>query len=461
MTTPHLRKSIGQSPVRLGFLLISIVLACFALWPAPNAFGVSPPPDGGYPGNNTAEGTNALFKLTSGTANTAVGSGALFNNTTGGGNVGIGSGALALNQSGSFNMAIGTDALRNNTANANLAIGFRVLFANTTGNNLTGIGAGALFHNTTGSFNTAVGAAALNSNTTGANNTAVGRQALLSNTTASNNTAIGYQALQSNTTGFYNTASGDGALFSNTAGYQNTASGAVALYSNTTGVGNTALGDTALDLNTTGTYNTAVGFGAGGAVTTATDVICIGALGANIDNSCFIANIRGQTTFNNDALPVLIDSNNQLGTISSSRRFKREIKPMDKASEAILALKPVTFHYKSDKTNRPEFGLIAEEVARVNPDLVVCDAEGEIYTVRYEAVNAMLLNEFLKEHRKVQEQETTITELKSVVAQQQKDFQATVAHQQKQIEALTTVLQKVSAQLELRKSAPQTVANNQ
>jgi len=161
-------------------------------------------------------------------------------------------------------------------------------------------------------------------------------------------------------------------------------------------------------------------------------------------------------TGNNDAVNVVIDSDGQLGTVSSSRRFKKEIKPMDTASEAILALKPVTFQYKSDKTNRPEFGLIAEEVAAVNPDLVVRDENGEIYTVRYEAVNAMLLNEFLKEHRKNEEQQATIARLKSTDAKQE----ATIANQQKQIEALTAGLQKVSVKLELSKSAPQTVLNN-
>jgi uncharacterized coiled-coil protein SlyX len=144
----------------------------------------------------------------------------------------------------------------------------------------------------------------------------------------------------------------------------------------------------------------------------------------------------------------VIDSAGQLGTQSSSRRFKHDIKPMDANSESLLALKPVTFHYKSDKTKRPEFGLIAEEVAEVNPDLVVLDEKGEIYTVRYDAVNAMLLNEFLKEHK-------TVQELKSNAAKQE----ATIARQQKQIEALAAGLQKVSAQLELNKLAPQTVKN--
>jgi len=165
-----------------------------------------------------------------------------------------------------------------------------------------------------------------------------------------------------------------------------------------------------------------------------------------VSNSCFIDHIRGITTHNANAIPVLIDTAGQLGTISSSRRFKAEIKAMDKASDALLALKPVTFHYKSDKTNTPQFGLIAEQVAEVNPDLVVLDENGEIYTVRYDAVNAMLLNEFLKQHHKMEE-------LK-------KDFESKLAEQQKQINALTSTLEKVSAQLEFTKPAPQQVVAN-
>jgi len=160
----------------------------------------------------------------------------------------------------------------------------------------------------------------------------------------------------------------------------------------------------------------------------------------------------------------LIDSAGQLGTASSSRRFKKEIKLMDQTSEAILALKPVTFHYKSDSTGTAQFGLIAEEVAKVNPDLVVRDEKGEIYTVRYDAVNAMLLNEFLKEHREVQEQKATITQLNSRLAKQE----AVIAQQQKGMEAVTARLDeqasqihKVSAELELNKPAPRTVLNNQ
>src|SRR5207248_10561264 len=177
----------------------------------------------------------------------------------------------------------------------------------------------------------------------------------------------------------------------------------------------------------------------------------------------FIEGIRGVATANANAVPVVIDSAGQLGTVSSSKRFKDQIEPMDNASEAIMSLKPVRFHYKTDKQNTPQFGLIAEEVAKVNPDLVVRDEKGEVYTVRYEAVNAMLLNEFLKEHRKVEEQQSIIAELKMMVAQQQKKIatqQANAAQQQKQIEALTATVQKVSERVELSAPAPQIAAND-
>ena len=344
---------------------IALALLYFAI--LPKAQAVIPPPDGGYPGGNTAEGQNALLSRTTGGFNTA--------------------------------------------------LGFLSLSALTTGNFCTGVGAGALLLNTA-DFNTAVGAAALLSNTTGSANTATGLSALGNNTEGIENTATGFQALLSNTTGNANTANGTAALLSNTSGSFNTANGYRALENNTTGSFNIALG------------------GSGGFVTTASNVIAIGASGANVSNTCFIGNIREVTTANADAIPVLIDSANQLGTQSSSARFKKEIKPMDSASEAILALKPVTFHYKSDKTGTSQFGLIAEEVAEVNPDLVVRDKNGEIYTVRYDAVNAMLLNEFLKEHRKVEQLE-------------------------KQVEALTAGLEKVSAQVEMSRPPPQMVVNNQ
>ncbi len=376
-------------------LLIPLVIACFGLLPATRAQLV-PAPDGGYPGNNTAEGTNALFNLTTGINNTAVGANALFHDTTGGYNAAFGSRALENNITGAFNMAVGTQALFNNTASTNLAVGFRTLFFNTTGHDLTGVGAGALFKNTTGAFNTAIGAAALNSNTIGASNTATGRQALLKNITGSFNTANGVNALQNNVTGSNNTGLGVQALDFNTAGSFNT-----------------AIGFGALD-GPTGSFNTALGFNSGINLTTGSFNIDIGNVGVPAESStirignsvlqirAFIAGIRGVTTGNANAVNVVIDSDGQLGTVSSSRRYKKEVKAMEQASEAILGLKPVTFHYKSDSTGTPQFGLIAEEVAEVNPDLVVRDENGEIYTVRYDAVNAMLLNEFLKEHCKVE-----------------------------------------------------------
>ena len=372
---------------------------------------VSPPPDGGYLGGNTAEGQDALLSLTSGLYNTAAGLYSLR--------------ALA---GGSFNTAIGAGALLLNTANEN----------------------------------TAIGAGALLNNTTGAPNTAIGESALFFNTTGNANTATGANALVNNVNGDSNTANGNGALASNTTGNFNAAFGASALLNNTIGGRNTAIGRSALSLNTTGNFNIALGQGAGSRLTTGDSNIDIGAFGfpgesATIrigegQTKTFIDGIRGATVVG--GVPVVIDGSGQLGTIVSSKRFKKEIQPMEKASEAILALKPVTFLYKSDATNTPQFGLIAEEVAEVNPDLVVRDENGDIYTVRYDAVNAMLLNEFLKAHRKAQEQEATITELK-------KDFRATVAQLTARLDEQATQIQKARVQMEASKAAPQTVANSQ
>jgi hypothetical protein len=430
------RSPIRPPSLRHGFLLIplSVLLVCFALCQMARA--VVPAPDGGYPGANTAEGTNALFRLTSGIDNTALGFQALYHNTT-----------------GNYNTAEGFRALFSNTHGAqNTATGVNALITNTTGNLNTAIGVSALFRNTGGIRNTATGVQALFSNTTGSYNTASGLQALYSNTVGNNNTANGLQALFSNTVGTYNTANGLQALYSNRTGRYNTANGVNALLSNTTGDSNTACGLNALRNNTLGGSNTALGTEAGSNVTTANNVICIGIGGDNQSNSCYIGNIFGATIDPGSAIVVGVDSNGKLGTTPSSKRFKEEIKPMDEASEALLALRPVTFRYKSDKESPPQFGLIAEEVAEINPDLVVRDKNGEIYTVRYDAVNAMLLNEFLKEHRRVEKLEATIE-------WQQKSFQSKLAEQEKKIEALTTGLQRVSAQLEMSKSAPKTVLN--
>jgi len=353
------------------------------------AHAVSPPPDGGYPGLNTAEGQNAFFSLTSGIANTAV--------------------------------------------------GWYSLKTNAIGNLNTGVGAGTLLLNTSHD-NTAVGAAALLFNSGGNSNTAVGAQSLINNTTGNDNVGCGYIALQQNTDGVGNTAVGFGALASNIGGSSNVAVGFAALS------------------GSTGDSNVGIGTFAGDDVTTATNVICIGqdVFGANVNDSCYIGNIWAQP---GGSQAVFVDATGKLGAQVSSRRFKKEIKQMENASEALFALTPVSFRYKKeiDPTGKAQFGLVAEDVAKVNPDLVILDKEGKPYTVRYDQVNAMLLNEFLKEHRTVQEQGTTITALRANDEKQE----ATIARLEKQVEALTAGLQKVSAQLEVNKSAPQTVQNDQ
>ena len=406
--------------------LVAFGLACFGVSPAAQA--LNPPPDGDYPGGNTAEGQNALFRLTTGLFNTASGFAALFSNTTGSSNTGTGSDALFSNTTGNNNTATGDGALqRNTTGGNNTATGEQALLNNTTGRDNTATGGSALQRNDIGRDNTADGFQALNSNIDGISNTADGSQALLSNTDGSFNTAVGRLALSNNTGGNFNTGVGQFALF------------------NTMGGANTGVGYGALFSNTAGRNNTALGYFAGFNVADALNVICIGynVPGANVSNTTWIGNVYGVTTQNTTTAPVIVSANGQLGTVASSERFKKDIATMDKASELILSLRPVTFHYKSDAKGTPQFGLIAEEVAKVNPDLVLPDKEGKPYTVRYDAVNAMLLNEFLKEHRKVQK------------------LEANAVRQQRQIEALTAGLQKVSAQLEVSKPAPQTVLNNQ
>ena len=425
------------------------VLGCFAL--LPEARAVSPAPDGCYPAFTTAEGCNALAFLTTGVGNTAVGWYSLSSVDSNSFNTGVGAGALALNNADS-NTAVGTTAMLLNTSGfENVAIGTDALLNNARGSYNDAVGAFALLNNIDGSFNNAFGNEALSQNVHASDNTAIGDLALANNDVTTNNvayfnTAVGAQTLFSNTDGNSNTAVGWQALYFNDTGSFNTANGAFTLFSNMDGGANTANGYGALSHNN-GSFNTAIGNSAGNNVVSASHVICIGAnvAGADMSHTCFIGSIRGVTTINSDAMPVLIDSAGQLGTANSSRRYKTDIKPIENASESILSLKPVSFRYKIHKNPTPQFGLIAEEVAEVNPDLVIYDPDGKPYTVRYEAVNAMLLNEFLKEHRKVEE----LT----------KNFESKLTDQQRQIEALTLGLQKVSAQLETSNSAQQVVNN--
>jgi hypothetical protein len=351
----------------------------------------------------------------------------------------------------------GEDALINNTAGANdTAFGFLALTANTSGSDNTAVGGLALTSNIVGAGNTAVGYAALAGNTFGFGSTAVGNFALWLNN-GGNNTATGASALQNNTDGTQNTAVGKDALTNNTLGNNNTAVGNSALGKNKTGQSNIALGAQA-GQNLTGNNNIDIG---NKGVQGEAGTIRIGATGTQANT--YVAGISGVTL--PTGVGVIVDTNGHLGTTTSSARFKDQIKPMDKASEAILSLRPVSFRYKKqlDPDGIPQFGLVAEEVAKVNPDLVARDANGKAYTVRYEAVNAMLLNEFLKEHRKVEGQQATIAEVKSTAAEQA----TTIARQQKEIEVLAASLkaqaaqiQKVSDRLNTQAPAPRVVAND-
>jgi hypothetical protein len=340
---------------------------CFAL--SQTAQALNPPPDGGYPGQNTAEGTLALFSLTTGAGNTA--------------------------------------------------LGYRALYSNTSGFNNTATGLNALAGSVDGVENVANGVAALGSNASGSANTAVGNYALgllgVNGTSQNGNTAVGFSALQ---------------LLQNQEEADN----------------NTAVGAFALGNAFKGAFNIALGFGAGSSLEVGHNNIYIGNPGGNesdtirigeeqtrffaagigvTQTATFIAGISGVAV---TGVPVRVSSSGQLGVAPSSERFKDKIKPMDKASEAILALKPVSFRYKKeiDPDRTTQFGLVAEDVAKVDPDLITRDEQGRPETVRYDAVNAMLLNEFLKEHRRVQELKSTvakdepmISQLKSTVAKQE------------------------------------------
>jgi hypothetical protein len=595
--------------------LLLVFLCVFAA--QPQAQAVNPPPDGAYPGGNTAEGQNALFNTTTGSFNAAVGFYSLFGNAIGSYNTAVGAGALdlnvannntaigaaslLLNTTGSNNTGTGTDALASNnsgiqntatgafalfantTGSGNIAIGYQAGSAQTSGNNNidignigvpaesntirigdstihaaifvagitamspaapnqavlidpatgqlggadvssfgvvvtdpenTAVGDQALASNTGGGSNTATGFRALFSNTDGAHNTATGAHALENNDTGVFNNAFGALALASNVNGFSNNAMGDSALFENIHGTENTAFGDLALsnndatghgqgnfntavgaealfnntdgdsnnaigafalhsittgsfnqamgyealHNNVDGFSNVAIGDSALSNSTAGSSNVVVGDSAGQNVITASHVICIGAnvAGENVSNTCYIGNIFGVTSAG--GLPVFVNADGKLGTVISSRRFKEKIKPMEHSSEALFALKPVTFHYTNeiDPAGTSQFGLVAEEVEKVNPDLVVRDKEGEAYSVRYDQVNAMLLNEFLKEHRKVQGLEAAVARQQACAA----EHEATIARQQKQIEALIAEFQKVSERLEPSETAPQKVLND-
>jgi hypothetical protein len=392
--------------------------------------------------SNTYQGDDALLNFGSGGQNTAFGIQALENNIDGTDNTAVGAFALtgfAGYSAGIGNTAVGVSALQNNLGSQNTAVGEGTLTNNNSYNySNTAVGVYALYNNglnagSLGIENTASGAYALFSNVSGGHNTATGASALYYNT-ADNNTANGYHALINNTTGASNLAAGN-----------------LALSGNTSGGSNIAIGDSAGINLTTGRNNIDIGNkGAAGESNT----IRLGKKGTQ--TATFVAGIRGTTVAG--GIGVLIDSNGRLGTTTSSARFKEKIQPMDKASEAILSLQPVTFRYKHelDPDCIPQFGLVAEQVAKVNPDLVARDDQGKPFTVRYEAVNAMLLNEFIKEHRKAQEQEARIAQLKSSDASHEDIISAQakeIALLKESVKEQATQIHKASEQLALPPAA--------
>jgi Chaperone of endosialidase len=458
-------------------------LACLALLPIAQA---APAPDTPIPNPpapgvlNTRDGQSAMPFVTTGFGNSAFGAFSLFSNTDGTLNTAVGVAALDLNAG---DQAAGEGV--NNTA-----VGGAALLFNTTGSSNTAVGAGALENNDDANNNTAVGEFALFTNTAGGGHTAVGASALQNNTASgflSSNTAVGISALITSTSGGANVAVGEGALLSVDTGSANTVIGALAgaAYNadessnicigagtagsagddNTIRIGDTlpSGGIDVIDggplanfvligngLNTQGiSIGTLIGFGnvsIGNGLQTTTGA-----------STCNIGGIFNQTP-PAGSHAVSVGPNNQLADATlSSRRFKKDIAPIDKISEGILALRPVTFHWKNDNTNEPEFGLVAEEVAEVNLDWITRNPQGEISGVRYETIPILLLNEFLKEHKKVEEQQANIAELKSTVAQQQKGMEVLTA----QLKEQAAQIQKVSAQLEVGKPAAKVALGNQ
>jgi Chaperone of endosialidase len=447
-------------------MLATGLLACFGFLPQTNAAPeVVPPADGCYPGFTTAEGCQALRSLAGGSANTALGWRSLFSVTDASFNTGVGAGALVLN-----------------TGDSNTAVGGAALLLNTTGTENTAVGAAALVFNTDDD-NTAVGYQALNSNVAGFTNVAVGAFAGANNDSSGNgtavfNTALGGFALRDNVNGARNTAVGAGALEPMLGGNDNTAVGELAgsnytgtetnnvcIGSGTEGTAGESnsirIGDAStsggIDVINASALANAITIGAGTSTQGITILTLLGFGSVSVGNglqtangasSCFVGGVFNQTPVAGSHA-VVVGPNNKLadGTLSS-RRFKKDIAPIDKLSEGILALRPVTFHWKTDNTNEPEFGLVAEEVAEVNLDWITRNPQGEVSGVRYETIPVLLLNEFLKEHKKVEAQQANIAELRS-----------TVGVLTAQLREQAAQIQKVSAQLEASKAAPQLVAN--
>ena len=389
------------------FTIALSALVCFGFSPLTRA-------DDPVPTSNTADGQGALGSITTGLYNTAFGFLTVLSLTDGNFDTGVGAGALLLDDGGT------------NTA----------------------VGAGALLNNNIAAFNNAVGAFALFNNDSDATgvaefNNAFGRNALLNNIDGNENDSFGDDSMESNTTGSQNTAMGDDALDGNT-----------------TGNGNVAVGKEAGNSITDGNDNVCIGHNAGIGIVNASRNIAIGVQEAgpfaDFDDTCFIGSIFGEIVSDpGSQTAVFVDQFNVVGIFNSSQKYKHDIEPMDKASETLYQLKPVTFKFNSDWKGTTQYGLIAEDVAKVDPQLV-SRKDGEIVTVHYEQINNMLLNEFLKEHKKVEEQQANIAELRSTVAQQQKGMEVLTA----QIKEQAAQIQKVSARVEVDKPAAKVVLKN-
>lgn len=402
---------------------ISVSTVCIVAAGWGTAYATQPPDpvssDGAF---NTAMGTNALLHLTTisggGAALEGLSADSIQGASADDGFVGVG------------NTASGRDALLSNTSGSfNTSAGYQALSSNTTGTYNTAIGVASLYNNN-GNFNTASGAGALNANTSGNNNSALGQNALLANTAGSGNTASGFQAISSNTTGNYNTGSGYEALLDNKSGAQNSAYGLYALHGNTRGDYNTGLGGYALYSNSAGSSNIALGYKAGFYPTAGTNNIHIGNLGAPSDtavtkigtqgtqSALYIAGASNAVTVGASqsvAQIVVNTTTGQIGVQGSSERFKTAIEPMGASTEKLEQLRPVSFAYKSAPDGARQYGLIAEEVAKVYPELVVRDAKGEVLSVRYDELAPMLLNVVQRQQQRLAEQDAKMAKLETEI----------------------------------------------
>jgi hypothetical protein len=425
------------------------------------AFGQVPASnDTSDPYLNTGMGTGALSAITptagtncveSGECNTAVGYSALASLTTGYSNTAVGEGAMQQSKAVNFNTAVGLQALSANSGNNNTGVGSSALYAN-EGNNNTGVGYSALFQSSTGSNNSAVGydalAGAFLVGVSGSNNTAIGASALQAETTGGSNTASGQNALADNATGGFNTATGSAALYNNVSGSNNTADGEGALYE-TTGGNNTAVGQNALRVLTTGTGNIALGYQSGDNVTTGSNNIEIGNAGVAADTAVIKIGTQGSQTKAyiagiyysgvSSGLPVYVNSAGQLGYSSSSERYKTNVHSLASNTEKLARLRPVSFNAKTDPNGTIQYGLIAEEVEKVYPELVIHDSEGTIQGVRYDELAPILLNVVQRDHEHAQAQDVTI----AAQANEIRDLEQQVARVSELEQRLSLVLQQL------------------